>query len=135
MKGEIMKILVGYDGSNASKDALALAVDHANAFKATIHIVTSRTTGDVEEMELIREAEKGLEFAKKTFDDAGIEAKTHLLIRGRSPGEDIVKFAEEQDAGGIIIGVKRRSKVGKAIFGSNAQYIILNAPCPVTTVR
>jgi nucleotide-binding universal stress UspA family protein len=135
MKGDAMKILVGYDGSNAAKDALQLAVEHANAFNAEIHIATSRSSGDVDELELIREAELGLERAKKIFDDAGIESKTHLLIRGLSPGEDLVRFAGEQEVGGIIIGVKRRSKVGKAIFGSNAHYIILNAPCPVTTVR
>jgi nucleotide-binding universal stress UspA family protein len=35
----------------------------------------------------------------------------------------------------IIIGVKRRSKVGKLLFGSNAQYVIIKADCPVTTVK
>ena len=34
----------------------------------------------------------------------------------------------------IIVGVKRRSKVGKLVFGSNAQYVILEALCPVLTV-
>jgi nucleotide-binding universal stress UspA family protein len=35
----------------------------------------------------------------------------------------------------IIIGVRRRSKVGKLLFGSTAQYVILKAPCPVVSVR
>ena len=35
----------------------------------------------------------------------------------------------------IIIGLQRKSKVGKLLFGSTAQYIIMNAPCPVVTVR
>ncbi|MFZ1202247.1 MAG: universal stress protein [Desulfobacterales bacterium] len=35
----------------------------------------------------------------------------------------------------IFIGIKHRSKVGKLLFGSNAQHVILNAPCPVVTVR
>ena len=42
-----------------------------------------------------------------------MENDTHLLIRGMSPGEDIVAFAKEQEVDSIIIGVKRRSKVGK----------------------
>lgn len=130
-----MKILVGYDGSNAAKAALKLSISHATAFKAIVLIVTSRSSGEMEEVDALKEAEKKLEWAKSLFDEAGIANDTHLLIRGMSPGEDIVAFAKEQGVDSIIIGVKRRSKVGKVLFGSNAQYIILNADCPVTTVK
>jgi nucleotide-binding universal stress UspA family protein len=57
------------------------------------------------------------------------------LIRGREPGEDLVEFAAEHQAAEIIIGIRRRSKVGKLLFGSTAQFVILNAPCPVVTVK
>lgn len=130
-----MKILVGYDGSNAAKDALKLAIRHAAAFKAMVMIVTSRASGEMEDVDELKAAENKLEWAKSLFAEAGIAADTHLLIRGMSPGEDIVAFAKEQEVDSIIIGVKRRSKVGKVLFGSNAQYIILNAGCPVTTVK
>jgi len=46
-----------------------------------------------------------------------------------------VKHAKEQKADQIIIGIKRRSKVGKLVFGSNAAYIVLHAHCPVVTTR
>lgn len=130
-----MKILVGYDGSNAAKGALKLAIRHATAFKAEVLIVTSRSSGELEDVDELKEAEKKLEWAKSLFDEAGIVNDTHLLIRGMSPGEDIIAFAKEQEVDSIIIGVKRRSKVGKVLFGSNAQFIILNAECPVTTVK
>jgi nucleotide-binding universal stress UspA family protein len=130
-----MKILLGYDGSNAAKDALKLAIEHAKAFKADIMIVRSRTTGDMDEVEGVRQAREELEAAKQMIEAAGVACGTHLLIRGLSAGEDIVQFAREQGAVGIVIGVRRRSRTGKALFGSTAQYIILNAPCPVTTIR
>jgi nucleotide-binding universal stress UspA family protein len=52
-----------------------------------------------------------------------------------TPGEDLVDYAGENGIDEIIIGIKRRSKVGKLLFGSNAQYVILKAPCPVVTVK
>jgi nucleotide-binding universal stress UspA family protein len=57
------------------------------------------------------------------------------LVRGLRPGEDLVQFAKENGIDEIIIGVRRRSKVGKLVFGSTAQYVILNAPCPVVSVK
>ncbi|MGW8186758.1 MAG: universal stress protein, partial [Desulfobacterales bacterium] len=57
------------------------------------------------------------------------------LVRGLSPGEDLVQFAKENRIDEIIIGVRRRSKVGKLVFGSTAQFVILNAPCPVVSVK
>jgi nucleotide-binding universal stress UspA family protein len=50
-------------------------------------------------------------------------------------GEDLVQLAKENNVDEIIIGVRRRSKVGKLFFGSTAQYVILNAPCPVVSVK
>ena len=130
-----MKLLVGYDGSNSAKEALTLAIKHARAFKASITIITSMETGTLEEAEQIKAAKKELEYAEASAKDQGIQADAHLLIRGMKPGEDLVEFARESKSETIFIGVKRRSKVGKLLFGSNAQYIILKAPCPVMTVR
>ena len=130
-----MKILVGYDGSNSAKDALALAKKHAAAFDATVTIVSSLTGGSVTHSVDVEQATENLELAKKMVDGDGIQCETKLLVRGMTPGEDIVDYAREKAIDEIIIGIKRRSKVGKLLFGSNAQYIIINAPCPVVTVK
>jgi nucleotide-binding universal stress UspA family protein len=130
-----MKFLVGFDGSNPAKEALALAVKHAKAFNASIDIVTSMEAGTMDEANAIEEAQKKLEYAEASIKQQGIQADTHLLIRGMKPGEDLVAFAKDSKTEAIFIGLKRRSKVGKLLFGSNAQYIILKAPCPVMTVK
>lgn len=130
-----MNIVLGYDGSGSSGDVLALAVKYAKAFDAEIDVVTSLEQGTENEINDISKAEKGLEKAKIHFEKEKINCKTHLLIRGMSPGEDLVSFAKEKKADLIIIGIKKRSKVGKLVFGSTAQYVILQAPCPVVSVK
>jgi nucleotide-binding universal stress UspA family protein len=128
-------IIVGIDDSKVSQEVLKLAAKHAKAFNAAIVLVTSMTGGpDVPRQEFVQ-AEKTLSKAEEFLQGADISCEGHMSVRGLEPGEDIVKFAEEKNAEQIIIGVKRRSKVGKLLFGSNAQYVILNAPCPVLTIR
>ncbi|RPH51587.1 MAG: universal stress protein [Desulfobacteraceae bacterium] len=130
-----MKIVVGYDVKGAAGDVLTLAVKYAKAFNAGVDVVSSLVQGTENEIQNISEAEKGLENAKGYFEKEKIKCKTHLLIRGMAPGEDLVSFAIENEADLIIIGVKRRSKVGKLVFGSTAQYVILEAPCPVISIK
>ncbi len=130
-----MNILVGYDGTNSAKDALNLAKSHAKVFGASVEVVTSMQKGTESQRKEIEQAERGLGYAKTLFEEDNIACNTHLLIRGLSAGEDIVEFADENEVDEIIVGVKRRSKVGKLLMGSTAQYVILQAQCPVVTVK
>ncbi|MEN8779936.1 MAG: universal stress protein [Desulfobacterales bacterium] len=130
-----MKILVGYDGSGASKDATNTARKYAAALEAKVDIVTSMVKGTEGEQKEILQAERGLEYAKSIFTAENIASETHLLIRGLSPGEDLVRFAKENDVDLMVVGVKRRSKVGKLLMGSTAQFVIIKAPCPVLSIK
>ena len=130
-----MSFLVGYDGSNAANDAVALACKYAAALQASVHVVTSLGKGMEDDQKEIDEAQQGLAYAESLFEKEGIPCDTHLLIRGLSPGEDLVRFAEDKGVDLIFVGVKRRSKVGKLLMGSAAQFVILNAAVPVVSVR
>lgn len=130
-----MRIMVGYDGSNAAKDALVLAKKHAKAFEAKVFVISSLERGSEDQLPKIDQAERDLEYAKSFLEKDNIPCETHLLIRGLSPGEDLIQFANENEIDEIIVGVKRRSNVGKLVFGSNARYVIMEANCPVVTVK
>jgi nucleotide-binding universal stress UspA family protein len=130
-----MKILVAFEGSNVTKAALEVAVKHARAFGGEMVLVWSMASGEENQQEAIQTAEKALAYWKDQLKEKGLDCQTHLLIRGLEAGEDLVRFATENKVEEIVIGVRRRSKVGKLLFGSTAQYVILNAPCPVVTVR
>jgi nucleotide-binding universal stress UspA family protein len=130
-----MKIVVGYDGSNAAKNALNLAKTHAKAFQAQVYVLTSMVKGSEKQLQEIRNTEHELEYIKNQLEEENIHCEAHLLIRGLAPGDDLVQFAKENGADEIIIGVGKKSKVGKFVFGSNAQYVILEAHCPVVSVK
>lgn len=130
-----MKMLVAYDGSNSALNALNTAVSYAKVFQATIFVATSLYGEHKESKEEVEKAEALLKEAEALVKKEGIPCEGHLLIRSMVPGEDILRFAEERRVDQIFIGIKHRSKVGKLLFGSNAQHVILNASCPVVSVR
>jgi nucleotide-binding universal stress UspA family protein len=130
-----MKILVGYDGSKVADDVIKLAHLHAKAFKADVYIVRSMEQDPALKKEDIDRAESKLEKLRTSFraDDIPCEAQTSVSYQ--SPGEDLVNYAKDNSIDQVIIGIRRRSKVGKLVFGSTAQYVILEAPCPVLAVK
>ena len=130
-----MKFLVGYTGSEESKAAMALAKDYAKIFNAKVIVITSMEGGAAEKPEDIGIAEANLKFATSFLEDSGVEFETQQLARGLSPGEDIVKFAEDNEIDQLFVGIEKKSKTRKMLLGSTAQFVILKAPCPVVTVK
>jgi nucleotide-binding universal stress UspA family protein len=49
--------------------------------------------------------------------------------------EKLGAYPKKESTNEIIVGVKRRSKLGKLLMGSTAQHVILNAPCPVVSIK
>jgi nucleotide-binding universal stress UspA family protein len=130
-----MKILVAYDGSKPAKEALRIAAQRAGAFKGSILLVRSMVGGPEIPRKEFEDAERELQQHEIILRGDGLVCETLLSVRGLEAGEDIVRTADEKKADEIVIGLQRKSKVGKLLFGSTAQHIILNAPCPVVTVR
>lgn len=67
------------------------------------------------------------------FESEGITAEAQQ--RSGDPAEELIRAAREVEADQIVLGGRRRSPVGKAVFGSVVQDVILKADCPVTTIN
>ena len=130
-----MKILVGYNGSEVAKAALAQAKNYAKTFDALVHVVTSLEGGSGETIEEISAAAENLKFAQDYLERDGVRCKTEQLVRGLTPGDDLVKFANENEIDHLFVGIEKKSKTRKMLLGSTAQFVILKAPCPVTSVK
>ncbi|MFW2368044.1 MAG: universal stress protein [Desulforhopalus sp.] len=129
------KFVVAYSGSKVSKAALSLARDHAEIFGAHVVVVTSMIGGAGERAEDIGKTNRDLQFAKGFLQEKEISCEVRELVRGVTPGEDLVKFAHDNNVDQIYVGIEKKSRTQKIILGSNAQYIILKAPCPVVSVN
>jgi nucleotide-binding universal stress UspA family protein len=136
--------MVCYDDSAAAKKAVRIARKRAKAMKAVVFVVISYSgslydsSGEKAMKKVwkdVEKAEEALNEIKKSFDKDKIPCTTHVSVRSLEPGEDIVSFAEENNIDEIILGIQKKSKVGKLLFGSTAQYVILRANCPVLTVK
>jgi len=129
-----MNILMYYDGTEYTKEALPLVKKHAKAFNARVYVVSSLPRGGESQLNEIDSMERELEYLKEVFDREKIPCETHLLIKSHDAGEDIVEFANEHGSDEIIIGTERESRVEKFILGSVAQSVIIKARCPVLVV-
>ena len=131
-----MKLMVCYDGSDEAKKALKVAQNHASVWDAKLEVVNAIVRIEPLKHSQVEKAEAKLEKEVKDFlggDDPPHE--TLLLLTDLTPGEQLVKYAEEDKIDQIFLGIIKKSKVGKLLFGSTAQYVILHAPCPVVTVQ
>ena len=130
-----MNFLVAYNGSSESQAALDLATAHASTFNAKVLVITSMEGGHSEKPEDIARVNQELRQVRKKLEDAGVDHEVNEMARGLSPGEDVVIFARENSIDHIFVGIEKKSRTRKLLLGSTAQYIILKATCPVTTIK
>ena len=80
-------------------------------------------------------AQAELDTVRARLESSGVPFTLRQTVRGFEPAEDLVAVAEEHSADLLVIGLRRRSPVGKLILGSQAQRVLLDAPCAVLAVK
>ncbi len=128
-------IVVGYVPKPEGDAALRLAAEEAKLRDSSLVVVNSQRGGRGSGGDDSAQAEPLLDEVHEQLRAAGIEHQIRQLVRGMDAAEDLVSVAREVSAELIIIGLRRRSPVGKLILGSSAQRILLDAPCPVLAVK
>lgn len=143
---KIERILFATDFSEGSDHALPYAVDMARQYGAKLYLVhvifdVAKTAGwyvpHVSIDEIYRDMEKGAraELSKVFIDEMrGFKDIEHHVLKG-IPYEEINKFAAEQKIDLIVLGTHGRKGIDRMLFGSTAEQVVRNAPCPVLSVR
>ena len=128
-------IVVGYVPKPEGRAALRRAVEEARLRGARLIVINSARGGRDFDAEDAVDSEAELDAVRAELAEAGVEAEVRQLVRGLDVADDLIAVAKETSADFIVIGLRRRSPVGKLILGSNAQRILLDAPCPVLSVK
>jgi nucleotide-binding universal stress UspA family protein len=133
MTGIRQHVLVGYIPSPEGVAALDYAVAYAEQNGAKLTVVNTAKDGDYAHPQFATAEDID------TIDDL-LAAKSveHTIVRptdGKPAAAALLDEADRAGADVIVIGVRRRSPVGKMLTGSTAQAVILGADCPVIAVK
>lgn len=128
-------IVVGYVPKPEGRAALRRAAEEARLRGAHLVVINSARGGRDFEREDAADSEAELDEVRAQLGQAGVPGEVRQLVRGLDVADDLIAVAEETSADFIVIGLRRRSPVGKLILGSNAQRILLDASCPVLCVK
>lgn len=133
-----MNIVVGYLETDEGRAAVERAVAVARERGGTLHLVgVIESPKNDEEAAAYRDQ---LEQARERLDRVAaaigdLEVRAHVPAGVQRPSAAILSVAQTVRADLIVIGMRRRSRVGKLVLGSTAQEILLAAECDVLSVK
>ncbi len=130
-----MKIVTGFLRSPEGRAALTRALEETELRDGELLVVHSMRGGERDELQQVMSYREEFDQLEARLRDSGVRYRLIEYARGNAPAEDLLQAAKDEDADLIVIGIRRRSPVGKLILGSNAQDILLHADCAVLAVK
>ena len=128
-----MSVVVGYVPTPEGEAALQHAIREVIQ-RGTRLVVVNTSRGDALVDQRYAQPDQ-VKVLEDKLDAAGLEHVLLHSIRGREAAEEILEAAAEHRADLIVVGLRRRTPVGKLLMGSTAQRVLLDALCPVLAVK
>ena len=128
-----MTIVVGYTPTPTGRAALMAAAKVADDRQAPLVVVNSSRGDALSDPGFAQQAD--LDWASTTLEEAGVDFTIRQQVRGREASEEVLEVVNEVSADLCVIGIRRRTSVGKMLLGSNAHRILMDAPCQVLAVK
>lgn len=129
-ESDLMSVIVGYVPTKEGQAALTYAVQECLLRQCGLVVVQSARRADSGD-----EMSSEVQAAKSSLEAAGLAVDVTTGTPGNDAAEDLIDAAARGASDLIVIGLRRRTPIGKLILGSNAQRILLDAPCPVIAVK
>lgn len=128
-----MTILVAYVPRPEGQAALDKGMEIAKRRNERLVVVNASPGGPKEDASMADVPD--VERVEQLLRDAGLDAQFKQFVRGKDAVEEIQALVESLPASLLIIGLRKRSPVGKLIMGSVAQELLLSVSCPVLAVK
>lgn len=128
-----MTILVAYAPRPEGQAALDKGIEVAKRRQERLVVVNASPGGMQEDPS--KADIQDVERIEKLLADSGLEAEFKQFVRGKSAVLEIEELVESLQVSLLIIGLRKRTAVGKLILGSVAQDILLSVSCPVLAVK
>ncbi len=128
-----MTILVAYAPRPEGQAALDQGIDIAKQRQELLMVVNASPGGEKEDPALADTLD--YERLEKVLAASGVRYELKQFVRGKSAADEIQTLTETLPISLVVIGLRKRSAVGKLLLGSVSQDILLNVPCPVLAVK
>ena len=128
-----MAIVVGFVPSPEGRAALTRAIEEAR-LRGRRLIVLNASRGDAL-VDSRYASSSDWDAVKTQLEESGVEHEVTQHVEAKDPADQVLRVAEQTNAELIVIGLRRRTPVGKLIMGSAAQTILLEADAPVLAVK
>lgn len=128
-----MTILVAYAPRPEGEAALEKAIEIATRRDVRLFVVNAAPGGPHEDPDLLPGYEA--DAMEKRLSDLKIPTIFKQFVRGKNIIEEIEQLVIQEDVSLVVIGLRKRSAVGKLLLGSVAQDILMTVPCPVLAVK
>jgi nucleotide-binding universal stress UspA family protein len=128
-----MTILVAYAPRPEGQAALDKGIEIATRRQERLVVVNASPGGRHEDSS--KADVQDVERVEQLLADSGLNAEFKQFVRGETAVAEIEALVESLQASLLIIGLRKRSAVGKLIMGSVAQDILLSVSCPVLAVK
>jgi nucleotide-binding universal stress UspA family protein len=129
----VTTVVVGYVPTRDGEAALSHALEEARTRNARLLVVNTSRGDSLVDERYVDEGQLGA--LQDRLAASGVPHEVIHAMRGREAAEEILSVAEERRADLVVIGLRKRSAVGKLLLGSTAQRVLLEARCPVLAVK
>lgn len=128
-----MTILVAYAPRPEGRAALDKGIEIASRRNERLLVVNASPGGNKTDASLADA--RDVHDVEKQLERSGVEGEFKQLVRGKDAVSEVVDLAESLNVSLVIIGLRKRSPVGKLILGSVSRDILLSVSCPVLAVK